>query len=225
MKLIRKIIDKDVENKEVGWVVEATSHNSAITAADCKPIVQNIAEGTDAQSRLGDKIKPKYLEVSGTVALDPQYQPDTKPMMVRIIIASQKDIKVASSVSAGNVDTTHLLEPAFAGAPQVPFNGNAANLSYPINNNKFKVYMDKTYTLCPTAAASGFPLTNAQFKFKKVFKSLPASLGFDQGNGDYANNFAPFLAIGYAYPDGTAADVATTRVKTYVFSKLKFEDA
>lgn len=225
MKLVRNIIDKNVENKEIGFIVEQTSHNSAITSADCYPIVQNIAEGTDAQSRLGDKIKPKRLVVTGTVALDPQYQPDTKPMYVRIIIASQKDIKVSTSVSAGNVDAAHLLHPGLAGVPEIGFNGTRAFLSYPVNTNKFKVYMDKTFLLAPTAAASGFPLTNAQFRFKKVLKSLPAHLTYDQGNGDYANNFAPFLALGYAYPDGTAADVAATRVTTSIMSKLSFEDA
>lgn len=225
IKLMRKMIDKNTEDKEVGWTVENTSHNSAIGAADCQPIVRNIPEGTDGESRLGDRIKPKKLVVSGILALDPNFQPDTKPMICRVIIASQKDIKVSTSVTAGNVDTNHLLRPAFNGAPEVGFNGVRAALNYPINDNKFKVYYDKTFTFCPTAAASGFPLNMAQYKFRKVITKLPASFSYDAGNGDFANNFAPFLAIGYAYPDGTAADVVNTRIITSVHSKLYFEDA
>jgi len=219
------MIDKNTEDKEVGWTVEATSHNSAIGAADCQPIIRNIPEGTDGESRLGDRIKPKRLVVTGVLALDPNHQPDTKPMICRVIIASQKDIKVATSVTAGNVDTNHLLRPAFNGAPEVAFTGVRAALNYPVNDNKFKVYMDKTFTFCPTSAASGFPLNMAQYKFRKVIKKLPASFSYDAGNGDFANNFAPFLAIGYAYPDGSAADVTNTRIITSVHSKLHFEDA
>lgn len=224
MKLVRNIIDKNVENKEIGFVVESTSHNSAITAGDCYNVLQVIGEGTNSQQRLGDKIKPKSLVITGTLALDPNFQPDTKPMYCRVIIATQKDIKV-STQPAGNVDTNHLLRPAFAGAPSLPFNGNRANISYPVNAEKFRVIMDKTYTFCPTASASGFPLTNAQFRFKKVVKNLPASLGFDDGNGDAINNYAPFVAVGYAYCDGSPADVINTRISTSIFSKLTFEDA
>jgi len=219
------MIEKNTEDKEVGWTVEQTSHNSAIGPADCVPVVQDLPEGTGGEGRLGDRIKPKRLVVSGVIALDPLFQPDTKPMMVRVIIAIQKDIKVSTSITAGNVDTAHLLRPGFTAAPEVGFTGVRANLNFPINDNKFRVLMDKTYTFCPTSAASGFPLTNAQIRFKKVIKKLPASFLYDAGNGDYANNYAPFFCLGYAYPDGTAADTATTRIKTTIFSKLTYEDA
>lgn len=225
MKLMRNLINKDIENKEVGFIVEQTSHNSAITAADCQPLIQAIPEGTDGESRLGDRIKPKSLVVQGTIALDPNFQPDTKPFYVRVLMLTQKDIKVSTQVSAGGVDTAHLLRPALPGAPEIAFTGAGFQLNVPVNDNKFRVLMDKTYLFCPTAAASGFPLTNAQVKFKKVIKKLPATLSYDQGNGNYANNYAPFLAIGYAYPDGSAPDVINTRVYTQVMSKLSFEDA
>lgn len=224
LKLVRTLIDKNSENKEIGWRVEQASHNSAITAADCYSILGAIAEGTSGETRLGDRIKPKSLVVRGCIGLDPLYQPDTKPMYVRIIIATQKDIKVAGS-TAGNVDTAHLLRSGDVGAPEVPFNGNRLELTYPVNDNKFRVYMDKTYLLCPTSAASGFPLDRSQFVFTKVFKKLPASLSYDAGNGDYNNNFAPFIAIGWAYTDGSAPSTTLTRVNTAIHAKLAFEDS
>lgn len=223
IKLVRTLIDRDTENKEVGWLVEQTSHNSAISTNDCYSIIQNLPEGTTGETRLGDRIKPKRLEVRGVVSLDPAFQPDTKPLYVRVIIATQKDVKLAGS-TVGAIDTDHLLRAANGGAPEVPFSGNRLELTYPVNNNKFRVYMDKTFLLCPTSAASGFPLTNAQFKFKKVIKT-PATLTYDSGSGDYNNNFAPFIAIGYAYADRTAPDTITTRVSTSVHSILSFEDA
>lgn len=224
MKLVKTLIDKGSENKEKGWIVEQTSHNSAITTADCYSIVQNIPEGTTGETRLGDRIKPKSLVVKGVVSLDPLFQPDTKPMYVRVIIATQKDIKLAGS-TVGAVDTDHLLRSANAPASEVPFDGTRMALNYPVNNNKFRVYMDKTFLICPTASASGFPLTNSQFRFQKSFKQLPASLTYDAGSGDYNNNFAPFIAVGYAYANGSAPDTTSTRINTSIHSILTFEDS
>lgn len=217
-------MDKNTENKEIGWTVEEARHNSAIGVGDCYSIINAIPEGTDGQSRLGDKIKPKSLTVKGVIALDPDFQPDTKPMYVRVIIASQKDVKVAGT-TAVSVDAGHLLRPGDTASPEVAFDGNRMRLNYPVNDNKFRVYMDKVYLLCPTASASGFPLTHAQIRFQKKFKQLPASLIYDAGNGDYNNNFAPFIAVGYAYADNSAPDVLATRVNTSIHSKLAFEDA
>jgi len=224
IKLMRKMIDGEVENKEVGWLVEEQTHNSAISAADCYSIINDIEEGSSSCQRNGDRIKPKSLVVRGVVSLNPAMNPDTKPIIVRVIIATQKDIKKAGG-TVGNVDTAHLLRPATAGAEEVPFTGKRLELTYPVNNNKFRVYMDKTFLLCPTSAASGFPLERSQFVFNKRFKKLPAKLTYDAGNGDYNNNFAPFIAIGYAYADNTAPDVATLRVSTSVHSILTYEDA
>lgn len=225
IKLMRNLINKDIENKEAGFIVEQARHNSPIGAGDCYPLIQAIPEGTDGESRLGDKIKPKSLVVRGTIALDPAFQPDTKPFYVRVLMLTQKDIKVSTSVTAGNVDTAHLLRPAYPGAPETAFIGSRDGLNMPVNDNKFRVLMDRTYLFCPTAAASGFPLTNAQVHFKKAIKKLPATLTYDQGNGNYANNFAPFIAIGYAYPDGSPPDLVDTRITTSIHSKLSFEDA
>lgn len=224
IKLVRTLIDKTAENKEIGWVVEQTSHNSAITTNDCYSIVGALPESLTGEGRVGDRVKPKSLVVKGVVSLDPAFQPDTKPMYVRVIIATQKDIKLAGS-TVGAVDTDHLLRSAEIGNPEVPFDGTRMHLNYPVNNNKFRVYMDKTFLFCPTAAASGFPLTNAQFRFQKAFKQLPANLTYDSGSGDYCNNFAPFIAVGYAYADRTAPDVVSTRVSTSIHSILTYEDS
>lgn len=224
MKLMRMVISKETENKEVGWRVDDHIHNSPIGTNDCYSILQNLPAGTDGQSRLGDRVKPKRLVVEGDITINPGYNPDTRAMYVRVIIATQKNIKQAGT-TVGNVDTDHLLRSGIAAAPEGPFDGTINTLRYPVNDNKFRVYHDKVYKLIPTSFASGFPLTQSQFHFKKVFKKLPASLTYDAGGGDYNNNFAPFIAIGYCYADGGAADTLQSRVQTRVWSKLSFEDA
>lgn len=226
--LVKKEIARTSENKLIGWRVEDdTQHNSPIGAADCYPLLQTISQGVTSQSRLGDKIKPKSLKVKGVLS----YQPDTcstsQNIYARIVILAQKNIKTGSAVAGGGVDAGHLLRPGLVGAPETSFDGTTEALTYPVNRDLFRVYMDKIVKLTPSLVTGGgreaMPLYSTRWAYN--FKSLPAGLSWDAGNGDWANNFAPFLAVGYAFSDGSAADILTTRLIHNVTSILEFEDA
>lgn len=226
------MIARETENKAIGWKLEDNvAHNSAISPADCIPVVQEIADGTNAQQRVGDRVKPKSLKVSGVVSFDNNDLNTSQDIYVRVVIAAQKNIKVGSAVTGG-VDTDHLLRPAFAGLDQIAFDGNTLNLNMPINKELFRVYYDKIHKLTSAQVSTGivgFGSVEANAGYSKrwsyKFKKLPASLTYDDGNGDWANNFAPFLAIGYAFSDGTAPDTVTTRIRSSVTSLLEYEDA
>lgn len=198
-------------------------HNSAIGNADMYALVQQISTGDEIYNRKSDRVKPKSLVVKGHIALNPDNNPDTSPMYVRVVIAQQKDVRCTGDYA--DLDSAHLLKPCLAGAPEQPFNGNEIELAYPINRDKFRVYMDKTFLITPAGAASGNPRTGAQKKWSYRFKQMPSSLTYDQGNGDYCNNFAPFVALGYAYADVNRVDTLGTRIQHSVFSQLTFEDA
>lgn len=223
INLMRKMIHKNVENKEIGFRVEETLHNSAIGNGDIVPIVPQIPDGLDGSSRIGDRIKPLSLEVRGVISLSEE-NPDTKPMYVRVMILSQKDVKVGSRVGT-DTDPDHLLRPAIPGSGEVPFLGNRMELNFPVNDNKFKVYYDKKFLLAPVSAASGNAGSLSQFTFTKYLKTLPAHLSFDEANGDWPNNFAPFFCVGYCYADGSGPDTVQTRVSTSIYSRLTYEDA
>lgn len=228
-------MDKKVQDKRIGWAVESNvAHNSGIGPADCKPLVNTIVPidstiGNTDQQRLGDKIALKYMRVRGIIALNPEVQNSTQTLYVRVLLLSQKDIKVGSQIVAGNVDTAHLLSPDYATAPgsdQIAYDGQTANTFMPINTDKFRVYYDKVFKLCPATNVTVQNEMNAvrwSYTFKK--DKLPTNLTYDAGNGDWANNFAPFLAIGYAYADGTAPDVVTLKIRSHCDSQLVFEDA
>lgn len=213
-------------------VENAVNHNSSITAGDCEPLIQQIApidspSGNTEQQRMGDRIKPKSLKVKGIVSLNQTNPPQSnQPIYVRILILSQKDIKLGSSVLGGSVDTSNLLQPAFAGTgnDQTPFVGATQDLLYPVNKQKFKVYMDKVIKLTPVVS-SGSREQNPGYcaKYSYRFKSLPTSLTYDDGAGDWPNNFAPFVCVGYAYADNSSEDVL--RVQHNCYSTLEFEDA
>lgn len=233
LAVVRRMLARNMENKLVGNQIEMNvNHNSPIGGADCRSVIPPIvaidsASGNTSTQRMGDRIKPKSLTVKGVVSLSPDQLFATSDLYVRVIIASQKDIKLGSQVNGGSVDANRLLRPGFGGVgnDQVAFAGNTIEVGYPINKDKFRVYYDKVFKLGGRAGAGveAIPRYSARISYK--FKQLPSSLTFDEGNGDWANNFAPFLAIGYAYSDGTAPDTVGTRIISNVYSKLEFEDA
>jgi len=225
--LVKREIGRQTENKMIGWQVENNVlHNSAIGAADCVPIVQQISPGTGAQQRIGDRVKPKSLILRGVVSFLPDTCNTTQNLYVRLLILSQKNIKVGSQVTGGGVDTAHLLRPGYVGADQAPFAGLTHNLYEPINKDLFHVYMDKVVKLtCSLVTAGGreqMPSYSARY-YKKV--KLPATLTWDDGNGNWANNFAPFFAMGYAYSDGSTDPAITTRFTNTCSAFLEYEDA
>lgn len=229
------MIARNLENKLVGWPVELNvQHNRSIGAADCYPLVQEIvpidsAVGNTSQQRMGDRIKPKSLKVKGVVSYTPDTCNTAQNVYVRIIIASQKSIKVGSQVQAGNVAANQLLRPGYQGLglDQVPFSGSTIDLNAPINKDLFRVYMDKTIKLSPSNVSAGGREAMPQYsaRWSHTFKQLPSTLTYDEAHGDWANNFAPFVALGYAFPDGTLDALTYTRIIHNVSSFLEFEDA
>lgn len=229
LALVKKMISKDTENKSVGFIVEdSVLHNSPISAADCEPLIGEIPQGVDQFNRIGDRIKPKSLVVRGTLALNGSSITGgyTKvPLRVRVMILSQKDIKVGAQVQSGAVDTNHLLEPNIAVANEVDYSGTTINALFPVNKDLFRVYYDKTFTLCGSEPEGVEAINRFCASWSYRFKSLPSSFGFDNGNGDWVNNFAPFLAIGYSYPDGSSADTLSRRLVSTAYARLEYEDA
>lgn len=235
LAVVRRMIARNMENKLIGWPVELNvDHNRSITAPDCYPLIQQIAPidsavGNTSQQRMGDRIKPKSLRVKGVTSFTPESCNTSQNVYVRVVIAAQKSIKVGSQVAAGNVAAAQLLRPGYTGAgnDQVPFSGSTIDLNAPINKDLFRVYYDKTFKLTTAVVSGGGveqqPLYSHRWSYK--FKQLPSALTFDEANGNWPNNFAPFVAMGYAFSDGTLDALTFTRLRQNVSSFLEFEDA
>lgn len=213
-------------------VEDGVVHNSPIGSADCYPIVPEIAPidaagGSTATQRIGDRITPKALTVKGVLSINPeQGTNDLGDFYARIVIASQKDIKVGSRIVTGAVNAGSLLRPGFGtpGTDQVQFLGNTMELNYPLNKDLFHVYMDKVVRFKMTKSLSQDTWSDYSRRWSYTFKKLPASLTFDEGNGNWPNNFAPFVAVGYAYSDGKTPDSVQLKLIHNCFSQLQFED-
>lgn len=224
------MISKKAENKLIGNLVEdEVGHNSAISAADCEPIVPEIAPldaatGSTARQRVGDRITPKFLKVEGIVSLNSNAV-GRSDIFARIIIAAQKDVKTGAAILGGGISANTLLRPGYgATANETQFTGNTADLLYDINRDKFRVYMDRVVKLTQTGEGSLESNERYSHVYQYVFKDLPTSFTFDEENGDWPNNFAPFVAVGYAYSDGTSPDTLTTKLTHTCYSQLQFED-
>jgi len=224
------MISKKAENKLIGNLVEdEVNHNSAISAADCEPLVPEIAPldastGSTARQRVGDRITPKYLKVEGVVSLNSSAV-GRSDIYARIIIAAQKDVKTGAAILGGGISANTLLRPGYgATANETQFAGNTADMLYDINRDKFKVYMDRVVKLTQTGEGSLESNERYSHVYQYVFKDLPASLTFDEENGNWPNNFAPFIAVGYCFSDGTAPDTLTTRLTHTCYSQFQFED-
>ena len=109
--LVRRIANRGVEVKHAGQnVVDAAFNSSIGGSSECYPILPAIGEGTDGNQRIGDRIRPKYLLVKGHLQYDHAFQGNfAPPSTVRVMLLSQRNIKVSSDVSS-RVDTSHLLK-------------------------------------------------------------------------------------------------------------------
>lgn len=226
MQIVKQTIARQTENKMRGFNVEQNVlHNSAIADADVVPILGSIPEGTGHNERIGDRVKPKSLTIRGIVGLNPDLNPNNKPMIVSVYVLGCKDKKTNALVQAG-AGMADLLAPNIGGTEEVPFDGTTLRSTYPVNTDKFRVYYQKKFRIAPGTLATGTREYDF-FKWGYTFKQsrMPAALTWDEGTGDDCNNFAPFLVIGYSYTDGSLPDVIGTRLISNTFAEFHYEDA
>lgn len=240
-KVIRAIA-KDVVRREADdkYVSSqgAVLFNSSITApSECYPVIPQISKGDDDFQRIGEKVRGKYLYVKGYLqynlnylefAVGNQYLP---PVTARVMILSQKNVKVGGEVSS-RIDVAHLLKDNVGTGTARPYNGGILDNLAPINKNLFHVYMDKKIKLNwvqrgdqTNTGDTGFGVGNDHTKYFTCKIKLPASLTFDNGNGDWPNNFAPFLCFGAVNDDGSTKYSVGTPFRLGWISTAYYEDS
>lgn len=222
---MRTMIGKEAENKTRGNNVELNVlHNAPISDADVVPLIPSIPEGTGSLERLGDRIKPKSLGVRGVIGLNPDYNPNNKPMIVTVMILACKDKKTNALVQAG-AGMADLLKPNIGGTEQVPWDGTTIRSNYVVNKEKFRVFYQKQFRIAPGSLGGGTrEYDYITWGHVLDSKHMPASLTFDEATGDDPNNFAPFVVTGWCYTDGSAPDLVP-RLVSNTFAQLSYEDA
>lgn len=228
--LVRRIANRGIEVKHVGTNTVNADFNSTISAAaECYPLMPTVSEGTDGHNRIGDKVKPKYLLVKGKLHYSSSVQGTyLPPSTVRIMILTQKNVKTRAQV--GTVDTDHLLKDNIGTDVGRAYTGSSFDNLAPINKDLFHVYMDRKVKmraqiekqLGDNNTVLGYA-TQRTYTFTKKIK-CPASLTFDDGNGDTPNNFCPFICLGGVNDDSSTPWTLTTPYHLTVQSELYFVD-
>lgn len=231
--VVKSVIRKEAETKFVS-VRQDQSFNSAVSgASECYAVMPAITQGTDDYQRIGDKVRGRYLYIKGhlqynasylNTALATNYVP---PSTVRLMVLSQKNIKSSGQLSS--VDVSHLLKDNVAtGAGRAYVGAMTDNLA-PINKDLFRVHMDKKIKMDALSIMSDNTGTAAWTGMKAYYFScrikLPATLYFDDGNGNNPNNFAPFFCLGSVLEDGTTPWSVGTPYRITFLSTAYFEDA
>lgn len=229
--LVRRIANRGIETKHIGQNVVNAAFNSTISAAsECYPLLPQVGEGTAGHQRIGDRVKAKYLLVKGKLMYDAQVQGDyIPPSTVRLMILSQKNIKVSSDVSS-RTDVTHLLKDNIGTDVGRAYVGGPFDNLAPINKDLFVVHMDRKVKMRAqiekqmgnSNTVLGYA-TQKTYTFVKKIR-IPSTLTFDDGNGDYPNNAAPFFCMGAVCDDNNAAWSVNTPYRVVVQAELYFTD-
>lgn len=240
--IAKSVVSRAAEDKFVS-VNSVTRHNSTISSpGECYPMVPQVTLGTGDYQRIGDKISGKYLYIKGYIQYDSSvldllqtaqslYLP---PSTVRVLCLSQKNVKVGSAVPTA-IDVNHLIKDNVGTGTARAYTGSVFDNVAPINKDLFKVHMDKkiklnfqsTNTVAP-ATGPGLQTAmvgNDRTKYFTCRIKCPASMKFDDGNGDWPNSFAPFICMGAVCDDGTAPWSLSTPYRLTVSSTLYFEDS
>lgn len=233
-KVVKRVMSRNTEVKHVGAnVVDAAFNSSIGGASECYPVIPQVTMGTDGHQRIGDKIRPKYLIIKGHLQYDHAFQGNfAPPSTVRVMILTQRNIKVASDVSS-RVDTDHLLKDNIGTDSGRAYTGSMFDNLAPINRDTFTVLMDRKFKMLPqlytglgntqdtnTKTLSG---TQKTYTFYKKIK-CPATLYYDDGNANVANNFAPFVCMGAVTDDGSGPFSLNTPYHLTVQGELYFTD-
>jgi len=236
--IAKAAVSKAAEDKFVSTQT-FTVHNSTITTpAECYAMVPQITQGVADFQRIGDRVRGKYLYIKGYVQYDQSvldllqssqsaYIP---PSTVRVMILSQKNIKVGSAVST-SVDTAHLLKDNVGTGTARAYSASIFDNVAPINKDLFTVHMDRKIKFNYQSTNSIGPISgqvtmmgNDRTKYFSCRIKCPASMKFDDGNGDWTNGFAPFLCLGAVCDDGSGPWTVSTPYRLTALSTLYFED-
>lgn len=234
--IVKKTLNKQMEHKFASTNNTQTFNQTISSASECYTVVPKVTQGAGDYQRVGDKIKGTYLIIKGMVQYDKDFltsQPYAPPSTVRVMILSQKNIKLATDVSS-KAQVGQLLKENNVNSPTArSYSGGLFDNLAKINRELFTVHMDKKikfnwitqqeYT--GTSPNVTWQTGNDRTKYFMCKIKVGKTLTFDDGNGDYPNNFAPFLCVGGVNDDGTAPWVAGTPYRVTYQQTLYYTDA
>lgn len=235
--IAKAVVRRETEDKFVSSEGSVLFNNTISSSSECYPVIPQITVGTGDYQRIGDKVRGKYLYVKGYLQLDQNFLSLSSgsayipPFTGRVMILSQKNIKVGGDVSS-RADVAHLLKDNVATGTARPYNAGILDNLAPINKDLFNVHMDRKIKFSwinrgdlSVSGDTGFGVGQERTKYFSCRIKLPATMTFDDGNINWPNNCAPFLCFGAVCDDGTSPYSVSTPFRVGWLSTAYFEDA
>lgn len=204
-------------------------------------LLPRMADGPEANQRVGNSITPKVLKVRGLLFFNGTV-PESYDYTVRMMVLTHKSQKNQDDLTA--VGTTYsgtvLWNSIGTSAGPTPYQGcDPYYNTLPINRRAWNVLSDKKYHLRkgPAVGSGGIPSQEETFMspsrsvpFELVLtqKQLPAKLLYQSANADIPTNYAPILVMGWTDNTGNITVGNTTHfgdVQIQWTSSLIYEDA
>lgn len=227
---ISRTLSRNEETKFVSVDYTLSSFNSAINSSpDLIEIFPQITQGTGQANRVGNKIRPIRLEITGYVIYLADQRNDARMIGARLMCFQDKQIRCYSNTQL-NYNLLNL------GGTSSTYTGTAMNYITPVNKDNFTFFADKKMKIMkpyglsnlatPGSTISISDMDSSLFQpFKIVLtqKHMPAVLQYDQAESTtYPVNFAPKLSLGYSdllnfNPDSLVFQLAMTFCATLYY--------
>jgi len=233
---INRAIHRNEETKLSSNQYTLANFNGKIDSpGDLITLLPQVVAGTGQNNRIGSKIRPTRLEITGYVIYQAQngnLNNDARMLGARLFCLQDK----ATRSYANAISNYNLLD---LGGSSTEFQGTAMNWVSPHNKDQFIFYADRkmkvlkpygyTNSSSPSSSVSITGMDSSMFHpFKIVLtqKQLPAVLTYDEVDSlAYPTNFSPVLALGYCDLLNNAADVTSTQLAMEFNATLYFKDA
>lgn len=213
--------------------------NSGIdSAGDMIQILPYLSPSLYDNGRIGEQITAKSLSVKGYLRFDinDATTDSTKypSVIARMMVVTMKTRPCFYDATGSSATLASLLK---KGGTTVGFTGKLSDIYAPINRDVFTVHYDKRFYLnqsylnatgpSPPSTILSQDVKNSIkfFKFNVRCKNKILKYDEDVGSDLLPSNFGPFLVLGYAYADGSSADVVSTPLGLQFDSTLTYYDA
>lgn len=238
----KKVVEDALEDKYTTASMTLTGYpvyfNASIGSnAEIYPVLPQIGQGTNSSDRVGDRIRPKKLQVDVVITANGSYD-SSQLNQVRLFILQDKSIRNTAAlkdITALQTGTPIQTLLDFGGNVGY-FTGIPSDIMRRVNKQRYTVFKDKVLEVCAGKGqtpqpGNGYNGTQTFVSGQQCWKlsfiiPTPKVLTYSAYGDAWPSNFAPFMCLGYVQPDGNASpDNLLTRVAVNWISHLDFEDA
>lgn len=232
---ISRAISRNEETKFHSTKYTYTLFNSGISATtDIIDILPTITHGSGQSQRVGQRIRPTRMEITGYVSYAVDSIKDARMIGARLFVYQDKTIKCYTNNTLVNFNLLN------EGGNSASFTGTPMNWCTPHNKDQFTWYADQKFVMkkpfgqANTGALADPSVTIAEMnpslfhpvKIVLTQKQLPSVLIYDQTeSASYPINFAPKISLGYCDLFNNTADTIVTQVGMAFVCTLYYKDA